>query len=528
MGTQACGAGGTFGACACTGPSDCAPGALFACTCSDGSRGAQECGVSGVFGACACEAPPPAPSCVPGAAVPCACTDGATGAQVCSPEGAFGVCECEPRETGCVPGRSIACACSDGSTGAQVCAADGTYGTCSCADPDAGIVVLDSGLEDAGVIAPRDAGLPDANRPDSGPRPDGGVCDPYLGDTCGCVESRPPSTPVGTRPATGSIASGTETFVDLFVAPSGYIVVLADKVLLRARSGAELARWVAPREIRSASFDGELLAIADRAAVTALDASLAVVSTTFLTEECASSVAVSCGHFVCGPSNDWDRIFYTYDLASGGEIARSMPETYNGIPMRRVPGVDAFLTASVSLSPSDFHFYRVDPDGTAVFTTESPYHGDFAVTDVYAFRGYPATHVVTHEGRMLRIDECLGAMGWGASGRCLELDGSLGTLRTGERFLAMDTGADGMLYAIAGTGGTFSSDPLCPTGCRLQRIDAEARTIVSERTLTAPPRNARLRHDAWGGRVVLGGGSSCSTSYPYACSGWAISVAAYD
>jgi hypothetical protein len=247
----------------------------------------------------------------------------------------------------------------------------------------------------------------------------------------------------------------------------------------------------------------------------------------FVTEECLSGVLVSCGRFVCGPANDWNRIFYTYDLASGVELAKSSPYTYNGTPMTRVPGREAFITVTTNLSPSDFHFYRVDSGGAAVFTAESPYHGDFPITNTYAFRGRPATHLVNSDGRFLKLTGCATAVSNPATD-CLVQDGTLGTLKTSEYFAGMETGGDGYLYGVVTTAPSWGS-PICAAGCRVQRVDMTTRTIASETALptTSIHKNLRLRHDAWSGRAIIAGDSTCSASYPYDCTGWSVWLAAY-
>ena len=71
--------------------------------------------------------------------------------------------------------------------------------------------------------------------------------------------------------------------------------------------------------------------------------------------------------------------------------------------MGRVPGRDHFVTVPLEIFPPDFSLYRIDALGPVYFLGQSPYHGDFAVTPIYAFGGRPATHLVTSEGLMLRM-----------------------------------------------------------------------------------------------------------------------------
>ena len=103
--------------------------------------------------------------------------------------------------------------------------------------------------------------------------------------------------------------------------------------------------------------------------------------------------------------------------------------TYNGIPMRLVPGTSDFVTVSVDLSPSDFHLYSGSDSGEAVYINESPYHGDLRITNTYAFDGSPPVHLITDSGLLLRIhgDNCTGSMSSFSTG-CFVKDGALGTL----------------------------------------------------------------------------------------------------
>jgi hypothetical protein len=174
----------------------------------------------------------------------------------------------------------------------------------------------------------------------------------------------------------------------------------------------------------------------------------------------------------------------SYDVDSGVELRRS----------------DKYITVTVNISPPDFHFYRVDADGKAVFTTESPYHGDFAITNTFAFRGRPATHLVTHEGRFLKLDGCLTATSsYPPSGACLVKDGVLGTLQTSQSFFAMETGGDGYLYAIAGTYGGCrrSTSSSASSGARLPfRRRGSRRDSVSATTASRAARSSAARRRA--------------------------------
>jgi hypothetical protein len=81
-------------------------------------------------------------------------------------------------------------------------------------------------------------------------------------------------------------------------------VTTAD-VRLIGRDGGQLAQYTSPRQINASAFDGTYLAVADTAAVVALEpASLTQHSSVFVTEACATGVFISGHRFVCGPAND--------------------------------------------------------------------------------------------------------------------------------------------------------------------------------------------------------------------------------
>jgi hypothetical protein len=321
-------------------------------------------------------------------------------------------------------------------------------------------------------------------------------------------------------PTAGLVASGHGELVDMFVAIDGLVLVLRDEVRLVSRDGAAMAHWTSPREITAAAFDDAYVAVADRAALTGLNHSLAEVSSALLTEPCAAGVIVQEHRFVCGPENDWDRVFYTYDLATGSELARSSPETYNGIPMTRVPGADAFITVTLDITPADYHLYRLSESGRAEFINESPYHGDFPANGTYAFVGSPATHLITHEGLLLRFDACTDAP---RDPGCFARDGLLGTLRRGETFASMATGQAGLLYALVDGSGALPGDARCATGCVVQQIDIARRAVAHEVAWATAFHNVvALREDPITGSAVIATHAHCS--WDGRCSDWSVRV----
>jgi hypothetical protein len=375
----------------------------------------------------------------------------------------------------------VECTCFDGAPGAQVCLADSTFGACACHGSSAGV-----------------GGNPDQPSGVGGGAPSG---------TGGGVASGEDT----------QIAAVSSVLIDVFPATSGIFVVLSDAVLLVDRQGQTIQKLAYPREITAAAFDGATLVVADKAKLTSFDVNLAQIVSADLLETCASAVLVGKGRFVCGPENDWDRVFYTYDSTSGALLASSKQYTYNGIPMRRIPGKDDFVTVTVGSSPSDFHLYSVAAGGEPVFINESPYHGGFRATSVYAFDGSPPEHLVTDEGLMLHIygKDCNAASG-SFSSECFTKDGTLGTLTGSQLFIGMDSDGAGKLYGLVDpTPNNFPSKSLCDDGCLVQRIDVASRTVEAQSvhhiSLGAV---VAARHDAVSGSLLIGYRASGDFYFP--------------
>lgn len=405
----------------------------------------------------------------------------------------------------------MACTCPSGQASFMLCSARQEFGACGCGD--AGSMATDAGVDGrgeggatgaagaggaatGGAVA---AGGGMGGATGSGGRGDGGSGEPA---PTGCVPG-------------GKLIGGNEVLVDLYVVDAGILVVRADALLLIGRDGVVKKTVPAPRPITSASFDGTRLVAADAAMITVYTPALDPLGTVLLTEACVSSVLVSGGVFVCGPVNDWDRIFYTYDVVGMKAIARSSKAfTYHGRPMRRVPGTDYFVTVTTDLSPSDYYLYKVAPAGADVtYVNESPYHGDFAATMTFAFDKVPAEHLLNLSGLMLRIfgDGCDSQHNSFTSG-CFVKDGTLGILPAGGSYLAMTNDAAGRLFTVVGSGSGYPS-ALCPGGCTLQLIDVAARVVVSQRRHQMAARGfIALRPDTSCKMVAVGYSLATSTS----------------
>ena len=324
------------------------------------------------------------------------------------------------------------------------------------------------------------------------------------------------------------IVRGTATLLDVFVEGDAVWVVDSSgvsKFALDASAGAgPLGRWDSPRSLLAAAFAGTRLAVADGAKLSVLSAdTLELEVDGNVVEPCASVVFVSGERLVCGPANDWDRIFYTYDALTIDLLASSQPFTYNGIPMRKVPGADAFVTVTTDLSPSDFHLYRLAETGEVVFVGESPYHGDFGVSDVYAFEGDPATQLVSHEGLLLDFDGCTGQQ----AAPCFVKNGALGTLPEQRSFLGMASHADSLFAVVGNSAYAYEADCM-NTPCRLDRIDVAAREVKDSLSFRLPLQGIVRLAPRADGREVIVGARVAGDRFDTAARGYFVSRLAFE
>jgi hypothetical protein len=292
----------------------------------------------------------------------------------------------------------------------------------------------------------------------------------------------------------------------VFPIAEGIIIVLPLEIRVVSRTGATVRSLAVTREITTAAFDGTLLGVADRGMLTTYNTSLEQVAAGALVEECSSSVTISGSRFVCGASGDWDRVFYVFDMNTATRLSSSMPITYNGQPMRRVPGRDDFVTVTVGTSPSDFYLHRVGADNVVTHYGDSPYHGDFAATTVFAFDREPADHLIQIAGVQLLIyaSACTPTM---FRGGCFARDGMLGTLTSGQSFAAMaDDGAGKLLALVTMPSSSPSFGAPCMSGCLAQRIDLPTQTIETTRTYRSTiSRVVATRYDSASSGLVVAG-----------------------
>ncbi len=383
----------------------------------------------------------------------------------------------ETEPAACVAGEQAACECS-GVQGQATCSESGTLGDCQC---NAG--------QGAGGQGPGGVGA--------------GGSGPGVGGSSSSGQGGGGATEAGVT----QLAKGTTPLIDVFVVPAGVVVVTETELILVGATGNEIAKKAWPRPITCADFDGERLLVTDKARFTAFSADLNEGASGDLLETCQSVVLVRNARFVCSPVDGTDGIFSTYDTSTGQLVTTSEKQPYQGRRMRSVPGFDEFVTVTEHSSPSDFFLFSISANGQATYVNESPYHGDFEATRVYAFNGNPATHLVTNEGILLKLhgEHCTKETG-SFDSECFVKDGALGTLAGTQRFVGMETGSNGKLYAMVSVaGGASFKNSLCKAGCLLQRIDVGSRIVESQHSYPlAMGEVIATRFDAATGTVVMG------------------------
>lgn len=327
---------------------------------------------------------------------------------------------------------------------------------------DAGLGPDGVDIGDSEIVA-RDAGT-DASEGGAGTTPS-------IGRNVGCT-------------ATATLWSGPETVIDVFPVKEGIVLVTPGDVVLLDRLGSRLKSYTPPRPLTAAAFDGVTMALADGAFVTAMTTALEPKGKVELKEPCQAAVMISANRFVCGPKNDWDRLFYTYDLVQLVALGVSSKYTHKNIPMRRLPGRDHFVTPGPNL-------FGVDPSGATYLLGEPPTGGSLKLGPVFGFAGRPATHIVGTDGLMAKVfgDQCDPMSTVVSFGGCFQKDGNVGTLWNEERFVALtnDETRD-LMYAVVSKvpPGTFPVRPTCMGECKVQRIDPVRRMVVGQRGADLP------------------------------------------
>ena len=301
------------------------------------------------------------------------------------------------------------------------------------------------------------------------------------------------------------------TLIDLFVVDAGIIVVDSAGVQLIGRDTQVLKSIPFTKQITTAAFDGTTLVVTDADELTVMTPELDLGSTASTTESCASAVMVSQNRFICGPSKDSKRVFYTYNVGVNPplQIATSSEYSYNGIPMRRVPGMDSFVTVENNNEPPGFSLFTVSSaTGEASLGGSSPFDDYQLYTgQSVAFDGSPATHMIQADGNMLSLT------GSGCDGSelnsqsCFQSSGLLGVLSSEQSYVGLgDDGAGKLLALVMQIADFHLYQPPCANGCHIQVIDIASRSILQQETFTSADlwSVVRMTYDVLCGDVIIG------------------------
>jgi hypothetical protein len=170
-------------------------------------------------------------------------------------------------------------------------------------------------------------------------------------------------------------------------------------------------------------------------------------------------------------------MFYVYDLGTGGLLATSGQFTYDGLTMRGIPGTDSFITVESWLS-----IFSVGADHAVTSVASSISNSNVSASTIFAFDGAPPRHLVTQSGDLLALGSACPTQPGTTTSTCLAKDGQLGTLRTGESFMAMTNDAAGQVFGLVSSAQVTAFDLRCAGGCAVQTIDPVARLIVSQKS----------------------------------------------
>jgi len=414
------------------------------------------------------------------------------------------------------PGGEAECSCPDGTSGTQVCDANNNFGPCSC-----------DGIGAGGLVGSGGFGATGGSSNTGGFGGSGAIS-----GSGGAVSSGGTSADAGTLHGKKGVtlASGQDSLVDVFTTTSGIVVISEGSISLVDRTGKVIQSKSSPRQITAAAFDGTELAVFDKAFLQTYSLSLTAGAEVSLSEPCASAAFVSGSRVVCGNSDDFNRVFYVFDTSAGKLLNGMSGDTasaYQGVPMRTVPGKDDFITVPIELSPPNFYLHRVDASSTVTSLGDTPYFGEFAASMAFAFEGNPANHLITEEGVRLLLygADCTATAPSGAV--CFAKDGSLGTLRDTERFIGMD-GDGTKIYGLVDTQSAQYAESHCSTGCAIERIDTQSRTIDTQTTYDVEAGQIiATRFDATSNALVVGYANPGTPSSTGTSLGYRVELLAY-
>ncbi len=320
----------------------------------------------------------------------------------------------------------------------------------------------------AGLLCVRDVCVPDdeAPLPSASPSPSA------------TPTPTPTPSPTPTAVPRDAIFSALRAPIALFESGSFLLVVDTETVWRLDADGRVVGQFTPGRVITSAAFDGEYLAVADRAIVTALSPALVEISRTELTEYCSSSVMMDGHRFVCGPDSFWRRVFSTIDLVSGTIVGRSVPYSGEGDKMMRVPGRSDFITFA-DYDPPRFSLFEMR-DTVAAYVGRSPVDRSIPFSSANAFTASPSTHMVTTGGSLLRVRGEGCGVPEVSLPECLSREGDLGLLPLEATYLALTQDGQGQVFGLWSSAPQPNGGPACSSeaGCLLDHIDVSARRLV--------------------------------------------------
>jgi hypothetical protein len=311
--------------------------------------------------------------------------------------------------------------------------------------------------------------------------------------------------------ATQTLVDSANALIDLFVVDAGVIVVDDSSVSLIGRDAKVIKAVPFARQITAAAFDGTRLVVADEAEITVLSPGLDVGQSALLTMSCGSAVLVGENHFVCGPANDWERVFYTYDVGAIPPVGISTSVssyTYDGIQMWRVSGTDTFVTVE-----NYFSLFAVDATTGAVTLQSGSSFASSVVSSLFAFGGTPATTMIQGGGNILTIAPADCNTAQTGTPTCFAQIGTLGTLRSGQGYVGLGDDGAGRIVAVVSQPANFNpfASP-CVDGCPVQYIDVATRTILQQQTykIADMSKIVRTLFDPVCGSAVVGYGKGSS------------------
>lgn len=257
---------------------------------------------------------------------------------------------------------------------------------------------------------------------------------------------------------TGIAYQATARVLSVVPATTGLVIVHPDEVLLVSRSSTVLRRLPWPREILSGISSGERIVILDRGVLTTLDRDLNTLGTVNLVESCVAAVSAGPDWIVCGPGDDWQRVFYTYEIRTPKLAARSQAVTYEGIAMQSVPGRPWFLTKE--------KLFALDDKGEAKERSRIGFSSTPEVIPPLVFAGDPATHAIDRMNNVFELHiDCQPS--------CFVKVGMWTTARSGGAF----DGPGSTVLAVSSQGAW-------------QRLDALSGSPVSVGAPATPPHSA--------------------------------------